>query len=98
MNTIQVIYQESEKKRDVYKKVIFLGARLFGATFASWMIIFLTYEIICFIGKTTSLDFSVIRAAIKADKEVTMRYRTKSYAVNRLIHELEEMKKFYSQI
>lgn len=98
MNTIQVLYQEPEIKGNVLKKAVLLGATLLGATLASWIIVFLFYEIPCFIGKTTDLDFSIIRKARQADYEVTMKYRTKSYTVNRLAHELEEMKKFYSKI
>ncbi len=98
MNTIQILYQEPAKKTDFYRRVILLGANLFGATLASSAVIILIYEIPCFIGKSVNLDIPIIRLAVRADHAVTMKYRTNSYAVNKLIHELEEMKLFYSQI
>lgn len=98
MNTIQILYQEPEIRGGTFKKAILLGTKLFWATLASWVIVFLLYEIPCFIGKTTDIDFSVIRAAMQAEHEVSMKYHTKSYSANKLIHELEEMKAFYSKI
>ncbi len=98
MNTIRVIYRESEQRRNFCKKTILLAANLFGASLISWITIILIYEVPCFLGKMTDLDLPVIRTAIRADQSVSMKYRSKSYAVNRLIHELEEMKVFYSQI
>lgn len=98
INTIRVIYREPGRRYRLYKKAILLGANLFGASLISWIAIILIYEIPCFIGKVTDIDLPVIRAAIRADQAVTMKYRTKNYSVNRLIHELEEMKVFYAQI
>ncbi len=98
MNTIQVIYQASKRKENFSQKAILMGFNLFVATVMGWGVLFLIYEISCFIGKTTTIDSSIIRSALRADKQVTMKYRTQSFAVNKLIHELEEMKVFYSQI
>lgn len=98
MNTIRVIYREPEQRHDFYKKTNLLAVNLLGASLISWTTLILIYEIPCFLGKTSDLDLPVIRAAIRADQAVTMKYRAKSYSVNRLIHELEEMKVFYSQI
>lgn len=97
MNTIEVIYREPKKKSNFCKKTILFGVRILGATIASWIVIILIYEIPCFLGKTTEIDLPVIRAAVAADYKVNMKYRIKSYAANRLINELEEIKIFYSQ-
>jgi len=97
-NTIRVIYREPELRRHFYKKTVLLSANLLGASLISWIAILLIYEIPCFIGNVTDIDLPIIRTATRADQAVTMKYRTKSHAVNRLIHELEEMKVFYSQI
>jgi len=98
MNTVRVLFREPEPKRNFFKKASLLGVNVFGASLISWIAILLIYEIPCFIGKMTDLDLPVIRAAIRADHAVTMKYLTNSYTVNRLIHELEEMKAFYSQL
>jgi len=98
INTIRVLYREPDRRHSFYKKTVLLGANLIGASLISWIAIILIYELPCFIGKVTDVDLPIIRTAIRADQAVTMKYRAKSYAVNRLIHEFEEMKVFYSQI
>jgi len=69
-----------------------------GATLISWIVIILIYEVPCTIGKYFDLDVPIIKTAVLADKKIEMKYRTQSFAVNKILHELEEMKAFYSQI
>ncbi len=98
INTIQVIYREPDQRCNVYKKTVLLGANLVGASLISWIVIILIYEIPCFIGEMTDTDLPIIKTAIRAEQVVTMKHRTNSHVLNRLIHEFEEMKVFYSQI
>jgi hypothetical protein len=71
---------------------------LAGATFLGWTAVVLAYEIPCALGKYTELDVPIVRTALRAEAVVTMKHRTSSLAVNKIIHELEEIKFFYSQI
>ena len=98
MNTIKIIYQKQKREKNLIQKMILLAINLFGATLISWFLIVLVYEVPCTLGKLFDLDNPIVRAAVRADKKVTMKYRTRSYAVNKITHELEEMKEFYSQI
>ena len=98
MNTIKIIYQERPGKTNFPQKVITLAINLMGATLITWVFILLVYEIPCTIGKMVDVNCHIIEAAVKADKKITMKYRTQSLSINKLIHELEEMKAFYSQI
>ncbi len=71
---------------------------LAGATLLGWTAVVLAYEIPCTLGKHTDLDIPIVRAALRAEHRVSMKHRTSSLAVNKIIHELEEIKIFYSQI
>ncbi len=71
---------------------------LAGATLLGWTAVVLGYEIPCTLGKYTDLDLPVVRTALRAEAHVAMKHRTSSLAVNKIIHELEELKFFYSQI
>ncbi len=71
---------------------------LAGATLLGWTAVVLAYEIPCIIGKHTDLDIPIVRAALRAEARVSMKHRTSSPAVNKIIHELEELKVFYAQI
>lgn len=98
MNTIKIIYQRPKRKKVFQEKALSISMSLLGATLISWAVIILVYEIPCMVGKYFEIDSSIIKTALRAEKKITMKYRTKSYAVNKIIHELEEMKEFYSRI
>ncbi len=97
-NTIAIIYEEPGLSREYPKRVSCFAVSLLGATLVSWSFLLLIYEVSCVLGNSFELNHAVINAAVRADQEVVMEYRTDSYVLDRLIHELEEMKLFYSRI
>lgn len=99
MNTIETIFKRKKRKLAVTgDRVLLFLFQVFGAMVIVWVPIVLLYEIPCMVGKNFDVDLLIVRTALKAEEKISMKYRTQSYAVNKFIHELEEMKEFYSQI
>ena len=99
MNTIETLFKRKKRKLAVTgDRVLLFLFQVFGAMVIVWVPIVLFYEIPCMIGKNFNVDLLIVRTALKAEEKIVMKYRTKSYAANKFIHELEEMKEFYSQI
>lgn len=99
MNTIETIFKRKKRKLIVTSDSVLLFLfQVFGAMVIVWVPIVLFYEIPCMVGKNFDVDLLIVKTALKAEEKVIMKYRTQSYSVNKFIHELEEMKEFYSQI
>jgi hypothetical protein len=98
-NTIETIFKRKKRKRRISgEKVLIFLFQVFGAMVIVWVPIVLFYEVPCMIGKTFDVDLLIVRTALRAEDKIVMKYRTKSYSVNKIFHELEEMKEFYSRI
>ncbi len=80
------------------KKISSYVFSLAGASILGWTAVVLAYEIPCKLGRYLDLDIPVVQAALKAEYQVTMKYRTSSESINKILHELEEVKLFYSLI
>lgn len=98
MNTVKIIIREENKQKEFVKKTLRFLFALFGAMVITWVPVILFYEIPCTIGKYYDVDLVIVKTALQAEQKITMKYRTKSYSVNKIIHELEEIKEFYSRI
>ncbi len=64
----------------------------------AWAPIILIYEIPCMIGKYFQVNTSIVRIALQAEQTVSMKHRTESHTANKFLHELEEVKEFYSRM
>ncbi len=98
MNTIAVIYQRQRNRQLRIEKALTFFLKIAGAVAIIWVPIILFYEIPCKLGEEFDVDWEIVRIAERAEQKITMKYRTKSVSVNKFIHELEEIKEFYSNI
>ncbi|PHR23979.1 MAG: hypothetical protein COA36_16325 [Desulfotalea sp.] len=98
MNTILIIYQKKKKRQENFVKFVSILCKLASAIIIAWIPLFLLYEIPCKIGEHFDTDMLIVKTAQHAENTVTMKYRTKSYSLNKFAHELEEMIEFYSRI
>ncbi len=97
-NTVQVLFQKNDRKKLSSERFITLVFCVLAAVMTAWVPIVLLYEIPCLIGKHIAVDIPIVKSALRAEQVVIMRHRTHSYAVNKLLHELEEIKMFYALI
>ena len=98
MNTIQILYQKKKRRKDNFEKVFFFLCKLGSVFIITWIPLILLYEIPCKIGEYFDTDLLIVTTAQEAEQKVEMKYRTGSYPINKIVHELEEMKEFYSRL
>jgi hypothetical protein len=77
---------------------VFYVVRFAGALVIAMVLVVLVYEVPCTIGKNFEVDSEIVNKALNAEKIIKMKHRTQVYTVDKVLHELEEMKVFYSSI
>ena len=92
------MYNRAPSNRRLSNRLASYVISLAGATFLGWTAVVLAYEIPCKLGRHLDLDIPIVKAAIRAEYQVTMKHRTSNETINKILHELEELKLFYSLI
>lgn len=96
-NTVHILIEKKAKDRGSGITLVKMVFSLLGAIIIAWVPIVLFYEIPSSIGERYDVDWEIVKKALRAEHAVTMKHRTRSESLNRVLHELEEMKEFYSQ-
>lgn len=96
-NTVHILIEKKKKGRGSRITLTKMVFSLMGAMMITWVPIVLFYEIPCKIGEYYDVDWDIVKKAQRAEHAVVMKHRTRNEPLNRVLHELEEMKVYYSQ-